>query len=311
MTLILDVRHAGDRGADERLLHDEPGRDGQAVGSFELTVAQIAIIALSIVLMVARARADPLHAARQGDARHRGEPQPRAQLRHPDRPGRDDHLADHAARCAAWPASVFAMDSGTFGATSTDLFLVLILAAVFLGGPGEPYGAMLGALVIGLAHRGQRRVHRLRLQGRGRVRDPARDARGASHRPARRPRLRPRRDGLLHHHAPRLRRRRRDRLPRPQPAVRRRRRHELRLHHLPGRRRVRRRRAVAAVAERQRRLPDLHRRPEPAVPAAAGSAPRWSAACSRSRSRRSSASACAATSRPSDCSSRRSCSTCW
>jgi branched-chain amino acid transport system permease protein/neutral amino acid transport system permease protein len=43
------------------------------------------------------------------------------------------------------------MNSGTFGATSTDLFLVLILAAVFLGGPGEPYGAMLGALVIGLA----------------------------------------------------------------------------------------------------------------------------------------------------------------
>ncbi len=46
---------------------------------------------------------------------------------------------------------VFAIDSGTFGATSTDLFLVLILAAVFLGGPGQPYGAMLGALVIGLA----------------------------------------------------------------------------------------------------------------------------------------------------------------
>jgi branched-chain amino acid transport system permease protein/neutral amino acid transport system permease protein len=46
---------------------------------------------------------------------------------------------------------VFALNSGTFGATSTDLFLALILAAVFLGGPGEPYGAMLGALVIGLA----------------------------------------------------------------------------------------------------------------------------------------------------------------
>jgi branched-subunit amino acid ABC-type transport system permease component len=28
---------------------------------------------------------------------------------------------------------------------------VLILAAVFVGGPGEAYGAMLGALVIGLA----------------------------------------------------------------------------------------------------------------------------------------------------------------
>jgi len=46
---------------------------------------------------------------------------------------------------------VFAIDVGSFDATSTDLFLVLILAAVFLGGPGQAYGAMLGAVVIGLA----------------------------------------------------------------------------------------------------------------------------------------------------------------
>jgi branched-chain amino acid transport system permease protein/neutral amino acid transport system permease protein len=46
--------------------------------------------------------------------------------------------------------TVFAINAGSFGATSTDLFLVLILAAVFLGGPGQPYGAMLGAVVIGL-----------------------------------------------------------------------------------------------------------------------------------------------------------------
>jgi branched-chain amino acid transport system permease protein/neutral amino acid transport system permease protein len=46
---------------------------------------------------------------------------------------------------------VFAMDAGSFSATSTDLFLVLILAATFLGGPGQAYGAMLGAVVIGLA----------------------------------------------------------------------------------------------------------------------------------------------------------------
>jgi branched-subunit amino acid ABC-type transport system permease component len=46
---------------------------------------------------------------------------------------------------------VFAMDAGSFTATSTDLFLVLILAATFLGGPGQAYGAMLGALIIGLA----------------------------------------------------------------------------------------------------------------------------------------------------------------
>ena len=47
--------------------------------------------------------------------------------------------------------TIFAIDAGSFDATSTDVFLVLILAAVFLGGPGQPYGAMLGALVIGLA----------------------------------------------------------------------------------------------------------------------------------------------------------------
>ena len=46
---------------------------------------------------------------------------------------------------------MFAIDIGSFGPTSTDLFLVLILAAVFLGGPGHAYGAMLGALVIGVA----------------------------------------------------------------------------------------------------------------------------------------------------------------
>lgn len=47
--------------------------------------------------------------------------------------------------------TVFGIDIGSFGATSADLFLILILAAVFLGGPGQAYGAMLGALVIGLA----------------------------------------------------------------------------------------------------------------------------------------------------------------
>ncbi len=47
--------------------------------------------------------------------------------------------------------TVFAIDIGSFGPTSSDLFLVLFLAAVFLGGPGHAYGAMLGAAVIGIA----------------------------------------------------------------------------------------------------------------------------------------------------------------
>jgi branched-subunit amino acid ABC-type transport system permease component len=46
---------------------------------------------------------------------------------------------------------VFAIDAGSFDATATDIFLVLILAAVFLGGPGQAYGAMLGAVIIGIA----------------------------------------------------------------------------------------------------------------------------------------------------------------
>ncbi len=52
---------------------------------------------------------------------------------------------------AGLAGTVFAIDIGSFGATSTDLFVVLILAAVFLGGPGHAYGAMLGALLIGVA----------------------------------------------------------------------------------------------------------------------------------------------------------------
>ena len=47
--------------------------------------------------------------------------------------------------------TVFAIDIGSFGPASTDLLLVLILAAVFLGGPGHAYGAMLGAVLIGLS----------------------------------------------------------------------------------------------------------------------------------------------------------------
>jgi len=47
--------------------------------------------------------------------------------------------------------TVLAMNTGVFEATSAQLYIVLLLAAMFLGGPGEPYGAMFGALTIGLA----------------------------------------------------------------------------------------------------------------------------------------------------------------
>jgi branched-chain amino acid transport system permease protein/neutral amino acid transport system permease protein len=117
---------------------------------FDLTVIQLVIIGLSIVLMVLvhvlirytrLGKAMRATSANRNLARNCGI--------------RTDRVVTitwliTGALCGL-AGVVFALDSGTFGATSTDLFLVLILAAVFLGGPGEPYGAMLGALVIGVA----------------------------------------------------------------------------------------------------------------------------------------------------------------
>jgi branched-subunit amino acid ABC-type transport system permease component len=116
---------------------------------FDLTVLQLVIIALSVVLMVLvhvlirytrLGKAMRATSANRNLARNCGI--------------RTDRVVTltwliTGALCGL-AGVVFALDSGTFGATSTDLFLVLILAAVFLGGPGEPYGAMLGALVIGV-----------------------------------------------------------------------------------------------------------------------------------------------------------------
>ena len=120
------------------------------VGSIELTVVQLGIIGLSIVVMLAvhalirytrLGKAMRATAANRNLARNCGI--------------RTDRVVTltwliTGALCGL-AGLTFAINSGTFGATSTDIFLVLILAAVFLGGPGQPYGAMLGALVIGLA----------------------------------------------------------------------------------------------------------------------------------------------------------------
>jgi branched-subunit amino acid ABC-type transport system permease component len=46
--------------------------------------------------------------------------------------------------------TVAAMDSDSFGVANGAGFLIVILAAAVLGGAGQPYGAMLGALIIGL-----------------------------------------------------------------------------------------------------------------------------------------------------------------
>ena len=120
------------------------------LGSIELTVVQLVIIALSLVVMVlvhALIRYTRLGKAMRATAANRNL-------------ARNCGIRTDRVVSVTWlitgalcglAGATFAINSGTFGATSTDVFLVLILAAVFLGGPGEPYGAMLGALVIGIA----------------------------------------------------------------------------------------------------------------------------------------------------------------
>jgi branched-chain amino acid transport system permease protein/neutral amino acid transport system permease protein len=149
MTLILEFGTQALAGATNVSYNMSQGATVKA-GSIELTVVQLVIVALSVVVMVL------VHAlirySKLGKAM-------RATAANPDlarncgiRTGRVVTLTWLISGALCGLAGVtFAMNSGTFGATSTDLFLVLILAAVFLGGPGEPYGAMLGALVIGLA----------------------------------------------------------------------------------------------------------------------------------------------------------------
>jgi branched-chain amino acid transport system permease protein/neutral amino acid transport system permease protein len=120
------------------------------VGSIELTVVQLGIIGLSIVVMLGvhgMIRYTRLGKAMRATAANRDL-------------ARNCGIRTDRVVMLTWlitgalcglAGATFAINSGTFGATSTDVFLVLILAAVFLGGPGQPYGAMLGALVIGVA----------------------------------------------------------------------------------------------------------------------------------------------------------------
>jgi branched-subunit amino acid ABC-type transport system permease component len=149
MTLILVFGTQALAGATNVSYRMSQGSTVSA-GSIQLTVVQLVIIGLSLVVMLlvhALIRYSKLGKAMRATAANRN-----LARNCGIRTGRVIMLTwlISGALCGLAGAT-FAMNSGTFGATSTDLFLVLILAAVFLGGPGEPYGAMLGALVIGLA----------------------------------------------------------------------------------------------------------------------------------------------------------------
>ena len=149
MTLILEFGLQAVIGADSVSYQLSQG-PGIHVGGLRLSTVQLVIIALAIVIMVGVHVL--LRYSRLGKAM-------RATAANPSL-ARNSGIRTDRVVTTTWAISgalcgtagaIFAMDAGSFGATSTDLFLILILAAVFLGGPGQAYGAMLGAALIGIS----------------------------------------------------------------------------------------------------------------------------------------------------------------
>jgi branched-subunit amino acid ABC-type transport system permease component len=149
MTLIIEFGVAAIAGGTGVSYTMGQGRTFH-VGGLILTTLQLIIIALSLVVMAsvhALLRYTKLGKAMRATAANRNL-------------ARNCGIRTSRVITVTWAITgglcglagvVFAMDSGSFSPTSTDIFLVLILAAVFLGGPGQAYGAMLGAAVIGIA----------------------------------------------------------------------------------------------------------------------------------------------------------------
>ena len=120
------------------------------LGSMVFTASQLAIIAIALVAMVCvhllltqtqLGKAMRATATNPGLARSSGIP--------------TDRVID-----AAWLLSgalcgiagvALVLNTATFSETTGAAFLVPIIAAAVLGGIGQPYGAMLGALTIGVA----------------------------------------------------------------------------------------------------------------------------------------------------------------
>ena len=118
-------------------------------GSIALTVNQIAIIALAIAVMILihallrytrLGKAMRATAANATLARNCGIPTQRVI---------DGVWLITGALCGL-AGVVAALDSDSFTIASGAGFLITALAAAVLGGAGQPYGAMIGAVVIGL-----------------------------------------------------------------------------------------------------------------------------------------------------------------
>lgn len=119
------------------------------VGAIALTVNQIAIILLALLVMLAvhallrytrLGKAMRATAANPTLARNCGIPTKRVI---------DTVWLITGALCGL-AGVVAALDSDSFTIASGAAFLITALAAAVLGGAGQPYGAMIGAVIIGL-----------------------------------------------------------------------------------------------------------------------------------------------------------------
>jgi branched-subunit amino acid ABC-type transport system permease component len=117
-------------------------------GELALTAVQLSIIAIAVVLMAAihglltftrLGKAMRATAANPELARNCGVPTARV----------IDIVWLITGGLCGLAGTVAAMDSGSFAAASGAGYLITILAAAVLGGAGQPYGAMLGAILIG------------------------------------------------------------------------------------------------------------------------------------------------------------------
>lgn len=127
--------------------NQNPGATLRA-GSFVLTTSQVLIIGLAVLLMFTihalltftrLGKAMRATAANPSLARNCGIPTQRVV---------DLVWLISGALCGI-AGTVAAMNSQSFAVASGATYLITIIAAVVLGGAGQPYGAMIGAILIG------------------------------------------------------------------------------------------------------------------------------------------------------------------
>ena len=136
MALIIEFGIAGASSAAINVSYTMSQGPTLLSRGLNLTAVQLVIIAISVVVMAGAhvlLRYTKLGKAMRATAANRSCPQ----LRHQDQPGHHRHLG--ADRRPVRPGrTVFAIDIGSFGPTSTDIFVVLILPRSSSAGPAMP-----------------------------------------------------------------------------------------------------------------------------------------------------------------------------